>query len=144
MDRRDPADPEEGVRMIEGVNAILISSPDVERLAAFYRDQVGIPLKVNDHGSGLHAEAEVGDTHFAIFPGEPAKGPHPIAFSLHVDDIDAEYLTLSKRGVRFAGPPEPMEFGGVVARFRDPDGNGVCLMMWQSEYDALQAGRKAC
>ena len=131
--------------MIKGINAILIISPDVKRLATFYRDQVGIPLQVNDHGGGLHAEAEVGDTHFAILPaagGGPAEGARPISFSFHVDDIDAEHATLSKRGVRFAGPPEPMGFGGVIARFRDPDGNGVCLMMWQSEYDALKAGRK--
>ncbi len=129
--------------MIRGVNAILISSPDVKRLAAFYRDQVGIPLEVHDHGGGLHAEAEIGDTHFAIFPGGPAEGSHPVSFSLHVDDIDAEYAKLSKQDIRFAGPPEPMGFGGVVARFRDPDGNGVCLMVWQSERDALKAARKA-
>ena len=36
-----------------------------------------------------------------------------------------------------------IRFGGIVAKFRDPDGNGVCLMMWQSEHDALKAGRKA-
>ncbi|MCK6441040.1 MAG: VOC family protein [Planctomycetes bacterium] len=120
--------------MIKSINAVLISSRDVKRLVEFYRDKVGIPLKVADHGGGMHAEAELGETHFAIFPGGGAPLERgPIMFSLHVDNIDAEYQAMSKRGVKFDGPPADRGFGGVIASFRDPDGNGVCLMCWQSE-----------
>jgi predicted enzyme related to lactoylglutathione lyase len=123
--------------MIKSLNAVLISSQDVPRLVAFYRDVVGLPLKVADHGGGMHAEAELGDVHFAIFPGGPAPQPRgPIAFSLHVDDIDAEYARLKAKGVRFRNPPEPVGFGGIVAPFQDPDGNGVCLMVWEDERKA--------
>ena len=118
--------------MIKSVNAILISTQNVERLAAFYRDAVGLPLKVNNHGGGMHAEGEIGDCHFAIFPGGPAPAAKgPITFSLHVDDIQAEYERMKSRGVPFAGPPAARPFGGITADFRDPDGNGVCLMCWQ-------------
>ena len=123
--------------MIDAVNAVLISTRDVGRLADFYRNKVGIPLKINDHGGGLHAEAEIGHTHFALFPGGPGPQPKgPVTFSLHVDDIDAEYEAMKARGVVFDAPPGPAPFGGVVAMFRDPDGNGVCLMVWQSERKA--------
>ena len=126
--------------MIDAINAVLISTKDVRCLAEFYRDKVGIPLKINDHGGGLHAEAEIGHTHFAIFPGGPSSSPKgPITFSLHVDDIDAEYAAMKARGVVFAAPPGPAPFGGVVASFRDPDGNGVCLMVWQSEWKGKEA-----
>ena len=126
--------------MIDAINAILISTRDVRHLAEFYRDKVGIPLVINDHGGGLHAEAEVGHTHFAIFPGGSDPSPKgPVAFSLHVDDIDMEYAALKARGVVFDAPPSPAPFGGVVASFRDPDGNGVCLMVWQSERKAKGA-----
>lgn len=121
---------------IKTVNAILIHTQDVEGLAAFYRDKVGLPLTVSNHGGGLHAEADLGSFHFAIFPGggeAVAKGP--VTFSLHSDDVDADYEALKLRGVEFESPPSKKPFGGVTAPFRDPDGNGVVLMCWQSEYD---------
>ena len=123
--------------MIKGINAVLIHSRDVRRLAEFYRDKVGIPFQMDDHGGGLHAEAEVGSVHVAIFPGggEP-RDKGPVTLSLNVDDIDAEYEAMKKRGVSFEGPPAPAPFGGVLASFRDPDGNGVLLMVWQSERKA--------
>ncbi len=123
--------------MIDGINAVLIATRDVPRLAAFYRDKVGIPLVINDHGSGTHAETHVGKTHFAIFSGSPTPQPEgPVMVSLHVDDIDAEYARLSARGIVFDGPPRAMPFGGIVTSFRDPDGNGVCLMVWENERKA--------
>lgn len=123
--------------MIKGINAVLISSRDVKRLADFYGDKVGLGLTVNDHGGGMHAEGEVGDTHFAIFPGGPApQAKGPVTFSLHVDDVQKEYEKLMKRGVAFEGPPHDPGFGGMVANFRDPDGNGVCLMAWKAAQPA--------
>ena len=120
--------------MIRAINAVLIHTQDIDRLISFYRDSVGIPLEVSDHGGRRHAEAEIGGTHFAIFGG----GPPPmergsITFSLEVEDIDRAHADLALRGVEFEHPPREMPFGGVLAPFRDPDGNGVCLMVWQSD-----------
>ena len=59
---------------IEFLSAVLILSPDPERLAAFYRDKLGIPLIAEEHGSGAHWGCELGDIHFAIHPGDPGRG----------------------------------------------------------------------
>ena len=120
---------------VNAINAVLLYTQDVERLVGFYRDVVGLAMRSSDHGGGLHGEVHprLGDVHFAIFPGgsEPA-GLGPVTISLQVDDVGAEYERLSALGVEFEHPPEPKPFGGIVAPFRDPDGNGLLLMSWQT------------
>ncbi len=51
--------------MLKSVNAIFISTANMEKLVEFYTT-LGVPLKVNNHGDGLHAEANFGDLHFAL------------------------------------------------------------------------------
>ena len=117
--------------MIRSINAVLLHSADPARLVRFYRDVVGLPLRTDDHGDGVHAECDLGGLHFAIFPGGGAPpGPGPVTLSLHVDDVQAEYDRLRARGVEFTSAPSLRPFGGVLAEFRDPDGNGLCLMAW--------------
>ena len=36
--------------------------------------------------------------------------------------------TLLARGVEFLAPPQRMPWGGVLANFRDPDGNVLTLV----------------
>jgi predicted enzyme related to lactoylglutathione lyase len=122
---------------IKTINAVLLHTQDVPRLVSFYRDVVGIDMAENDHGGGLHAEAHVGGVHFAIFPGGPApQAKGPITFAFHVDDVHGEYDRIRTLGVEFEMAPRKMSFGGILARFRDPDGNGIDLMKWQSEENA--------
>ena len=54
---------------IEFLSAVLIVTNDVDRLAGFYRDIVGIPLVEEEHGAtDKHYGCELGDLHFAIHP----------------------------------------------------------------------------
>ncbi|MGH7288269.1 MAG: VOC family protein [Myxococcota bacterium] len=48
-----------------------------------------------------------------------------LGVSLAVADIQATYEQLFARGVDFLAPPEG---GGVLAHFRDPDGNVLSLV----------------
>jgi catechol 2,3-dioxygenase-like lactoylglutathione lyase family enzyme len=48
--------------------------------------------------------------------------------SLEVADIEAAYQALTARGVEFEGPPERQYWGGIMAFFRDPGGNGHTLL----------------
>ena len=43
-------------------------------------------------------------------------------------DIDAKHAELSAKGVDFLAPPERMPWGGVLAHFRDPEGNVLTLV----------------
>ncbi|HET7034668.1 MAG TPA: VOC family protein [Thermomicrobiaceae bacterium] len=48
--------------------------------------------------------------------------------SLTTDDIEADYDTLSQRGVRFKGPIETMPWGDRATWFYDLDGNEFYLI----------------
>ena len=48
--------------------------------------------------------------------------------SLAVADVEATYARLRARGVAFEARPERMPWGGVLAHFRDPDGNVLTLV----------------
>jgi predicted enzyme related to lactoylglutathione lyase len=45
-----------------------------------------------------------------------------------VDDVEATWERLRARGVEFVARPELMPWGGVLAHFRDPDGNVLTLV----------------
>jgi predicted enzyme related to lactoylglutathione lyase len=122
--------------LIKSINAVLLSTANIEPMIEFYRDKVGLPLVVSDHGAGRHAECDLGAVHFAIHGGGRADSSKAITLSFHVDDIDLEYSRMVEHGVRFENPPTPAPFGGVLAAFDDPDGNKLCLMVWQSDRDS--------
>ena len=118
--------------MIKGINAVLLHTCQMDAMIAFYRDKVGISLKVSNHGGGKHAEADLGEVHFAIFEGgPPPQDRQGVSFSLWVEDVEAEYRRMTALDVAFDSPPAPHGFGGILAPFRDPDGNGVMLMQWE-------------
>ena len=51
-----------------------------------------------------------------------------VGISLQVDDIDVIYQELTEKGVEFEGPPAKQPWGGVLAHFKDPDGNTITLL----------------
>lgn len=48
--------------------------------------------------------------------------------SFHVADIAASHAALLAMGVVFSGAPERQPWGGQLATFSDPDGNGLQLV----------------
>lgn len=48
--------------------------------------------------------------------------------SFAVQDIEATCRELQARGVRFTGAPEKQFWGGILATFEDPSGNGLQLV----------------
>ena len=143
--------------MIRGVHHVAISTPDLDRLAAFYVDVVGfVPVMstswndrpIIDRIIGLAGSAarqlmlQAGNAYLELFeyasprgtPADPDRNPsnHGYThFCLDVTDIDAEYARLSAAGMTFhAPPPTTAELGDGPLRAiygRDPDGNIVEL-----------------
>jgi len=60
--------------------------------------------------------------------------------SLTVDDVARTYEELAKRGVDFVSPPAKQPWGGVIAHFRDPDGNVLTLLGAPSASPELRRG----
>ena len=119
--------------MLRSINALFISTAHMGRLIEFYKT-IGVPLKVNDHGAGLHAEADFGDLHFALQPWKSSEAPTSnISFSFHVPNLEEYCSELETKGIVFHKRPTPQPFGGVTAELRDPDGNHIFLTRWQTK-----------
>lgn len=108
------------------IGAVLVKARDLECLATFYRDVLGIPLVPEEHGCHREYGCELGDVHFAIHPIESdqktGEGGYRVAFDL--DNIDELVDKLKKNNVTIIMEPKQLSFGNL-AIFRDPEGNVV-------------------
>ncbi len=113
--------------------AVRIFSTNWETSLAFYRDTVGFPLEFSDADMGW-AQFKLGPAYIGLERGDP-EDPETselvgrfVGTSIEVDDIQAEYSRLVEAGVVFSSPPAVQPWGGVLAHFKDPDGNILTLL----------------
>ena len=114
--------------MIKGLSGATIWSEDLNRLLPFYRDVLGLPVRINSPafvvfgtaegpalGLGTHSEVRGSTT-------DPAR--HMVG--LASDDIQADWKRLQGAGVKFV--EAPTNYGNLwIATLADPDGNLVQL-----------------
>jgi catechol 2,3-dioxygenase-like lactoylglutathione lyase family enzyme len=119
---------------IEFLSAVLLTSRQPDRLAAFYRDVLGLPLLEERHGAGPpHWGCELGDVHFAIHPAAAAAegdsaGPAPIRLAFWVFDLEAFVQRLgTEHGIGPRYPIQNLGSSSQVTAVTDPDGNEVEL-----------------
>ena len=108
---------------------------DLDRCVDFYR-ALGIPLKVDAHGSYHHAEHSFHDPyfHFALFPKEAAREP---ALGLFVEDLDAAHERLVGMGAQVDRAPYVAPWGRE-ARYLDPDGNLISITERKTHHTRVQ------
>lgn len=112
---------------VEFLSAVLLVSKDHDRLAQFYRDVIGIPLKTEQHGdTHKHYGCDLGDLHFAIHPVENFSdsnhGVGSVKLAFEVFDLEAFLKQLKGHGVEPLYAPKkagPM----LITAIHDPDGN---------------------
>lgn len=120
--------------MIRGIHHVAITTPDIDRLIAFYRDDIGMEV-MRDSGwsvgsdridtlvglsgsSARTATLKLGNAYLELFeymtpvghPGDPDRPVNDAGythFCLDVTDIDDEYERLVAAGMRFHCPPPP-------------------------------------
>jgi catechol 2,3-dioxygenase-like lactoylglutathione lyase family enzyme len=117
---------------IEFLSAVLLTSRQPGRLAAFYRDVLGVPLHEERHDAGpSHWGCELGDVHFAIHPADEAddaRGPGPVRLAFWVFDLEAFVRRLEhEHGIRCRYPIQDLGSSSLVTAVADPDGNEVEL-----------------
>ena len=113
---------------------IMIFVRDQERSLRFYLDQLGFRLIVDQSVAG-HRWIEVappdGTANIALAQALPESVATLVGRDTGIyfitEDIQAKYAEWSSRGVRFAFPPQKPTWGGIFARFEDPDGNSFGL-----------------
>jgi glyoxylase I family protein len=113
---------------------VALTTPDLDRLRAFYTETLGLPIVGAFPG---HPILFVGTGGTAIEIEEAAPSPdgtHPSGWNhlaWEVADVDAVYAELAARGVPFDVAPEdyPPEAPTMrIAFFHDPDGNPIELI----------------
>jgi catechol-2,3-dioxygenase len=132
---------------LEFLSGVLLVSTRPERLAAFYRDVLNVPLEAEEHEGTLpHWGCTLGDVHFAVHPvedfpdGRSGVGAVKLAFT--VFDLASVVQSLREKGVSLLKEPEDTGFF-VSAMLEDPDGNLVELTQlvddWFRELDERRA-----
>lgn len=144
-----------GESMITGIHHTAISTPDIERSLAFYRDLMGFEVlsdttwpvgtAVADLVTGLKDSSSrmimlrIGEMHLELFqysspepktmdPNRPVADHGYTHICMSVTDVDAEYERLVAGGMKFHCPPQSMG-GTIKATYgRDPDGNVIELL----------------
>lgn len=114
---------------IEFLSAVLIISENPERLAAFYKNVIGLPLKTESHGdTEPHYGCELGDLHFAIHPAEnfPDQkiGTGSVRLAFTTFDIQKLAAQIEGSGYYLAYPIKDQGFAKMTA-LHDPDGNYI-------------------
>jgi len=110
------------------LHSVMIGTDSLPRLAAFYRDVVGLKPQMDD-GNFVVFEGEGGAQLALGVHSEvkgPAKDPDRVIVDFQVDNCQAEYERLQGKGATFTRPPSQDE-GFIVATFLDPDGNTLQL-----------------
>ena len=111
---------------------VIVYVKDTEKTLPFYRDTLGMKLKMNEPG---WVEFDTGATTFCLHGAKPGdtsysnervKGQPVPCFT--VEDFYQVYESLKSSGVKFENQPQQVcEAGpgqvGMAAEFRDPDGN---------------------
>lgn len=116
------------------LSAVRLFVRELEPAARFYDAVLGLPRTAGDLAWGylvfdagsveLVVEAVAADA-----PGEDqVLVGRFTGVSFEVDDVVARHACLRDQGVEFIGAPELQPWGGVLATFLDPAGNGLQLV----------------
>lgn len=141
--------------MIVGLHHASITTPDLDRLVAFYRDQMGFSVALETEWDAGNTTADrifgLADTavrmamlrtsnaflelfEFRHPVGRPADDARQVCdqaithICLQVTDLASEYARLSAVGMRFHSEPQDVPGLCKAVYGRDPDGNIVELV----------------
>ncbi len=128
------------------IGAIVFYVKDIKRAEAFYRDVLGLTIRVmppaqeadaaDDDHAGPWMMADVGDVSLIFFQRDAKPGRTPIVvFTLEKGGIDDVVEQLARKGAQIVVPVSEAP-GGWSADFVDPDGH-----VW-SFYQSNKAPRK--
>ncbi|MCG2595157.1 VOC family protein [Ramlibacter sp. XY19] len=107
---------------------------DLAEARSFYEKALALPLKVDGENCGFLV---YGSGAFdLVVEAVPVDAPDDdqvlvgrfTGLSFAVSDIHSKYTELLAKGVTFSGAPEPQAWGGTLATFKDPAGNGLQLV----------------
>jgi catechol 2,3-dioxygenase-like lactoylglutathione lyase family enzyme len=114
---------------ITGLGGVFFKSPDPKKLAAWYRDVLG--LEVAEHGAAMLSYDAPGHPPFVVWSpfaadtGYFAPSSRELMVNFAVDDLDGFVAALAEKGVAVLGR-EDYDYGRF-AWIMDPDGTKIEL-----------------
>lgn len=116
------------------LNTARVFVRDIRKAKDFYATILGLPLK-NDGIAQGYCVFGAGNCELvveALPPDAPQEDQVLVGrftgLSFQVPDVQAKHAQLAAKGVVFSGPPEEQFWGGVLATFRDPEGNALQIV----------------
>ncbi|GAC55577.1 MULTISPECIES: VOC family protein [Gordonia] len=107
---------------------VLLLSADPERLQAFYRDQLGLPIH-REYPGGIVFFAGNGlieiSSHMKTDAPDPSSNA---ALWLQVRDAEATEKQFRDRGVSVTREPRTETWGLIEMHAEDPDGRGIIVV----------------
>ncbi len=109
------------------ITYIMLGVRDPARAVAFYRDTLGLSVKLEIPG---FAFLDAGGATLALSQplgraSQQIVGATEVVFS--VDDVRGAYEALRERGVRFTQEPRNVTGSSWAANFEDPDGHKLSI-----------------
>jgi|SRR5579871_5491718 len=97
---------------------------DMDRAVKFYRDVVGLPLRLQSPG---WSEFATGEVIFALHPASEKNPAGKLEMGFSVPDLRAFHRDMLAKGVTFPMTPTKQDFSGVLAQFMDSEGAYVSV-----------------
>ena len=112
------------------IGQIAVNVHDLEHAVAFYKDRLGMKLLFQVPGLAFF---DCGGIRLMLGPAEKPEYDHPGSILYYkVDDIQATYTELARRGVEFLGAPHRVakmpDHELWMAFLKDSEGNTLALM----------------
>jgi glyoxylase I family protein len=120
--------------MFRGLEHTAIASPDPRRLAEWYAEH--LEFRINFEYDGNYFVRASNGSMLEIIPSEGERGSNKMKdpglrhLAIEVDDFDAGYEALQRKGVKIVKAPYEMQ-GNRLVFFTDCDGNLIHLISRQ-------------
>lgn len=108
---------------LSGIHAVMLGVRDLAQSVAFYRDQLGLKVKMQEPQIAL---LDAGAITLGLSPGHVRMAPHVTGASevvFRVEDVRAAHRALGQLGIVFLNEPRQATATEWVAHFKDPDGH---------------------
>jgi catechol 2,3-dioxygenase-like lactoylglutathione lyase family enzyme len=106
-----------------GIHAVMLGVRDLAQSVAFYRDQLGLKVKMQEPQIAL---LDAGAIMLGLSPGHVRMAPHVTGATevvFRVEDVRAAHRALGQLGIVFLNEPRQATATEWVAHFKDPDGH---------------------
>ena len=116
------------------LNTARVFVDDIAAAKLFYSQSLGLPLRYDgeQYGFCLFRPGNVDLVVEVVPPDAPADDRELVGrftgLSFTVTDIQSKYAEMLAKGIPFTGQPESQSWGGILATFTDPAGNGLQLV----------------